>query len=246
MLIENKIVLIKIPKNASSSIYKSFILNDFNVDEGNRYMNYSRIETTNEWNQSSEPLILKNFHQTYDELSRFFPKNKYTYVGIHRDSTDRFISAWKYMMNRLVSDSNVYKSYRDNLSKFNEFTTNEVITFFKEIMPKLYTANDEEVIDVIREYICSDFNEIFHSGWRQILRNFQSQYYWGLNSCDLIFEYEKMNLFEEYVSSELNKEFKLVHVNDTTKTETKLTKSIELINFVENYIDSPFKTKKML
>ena len=45
---------------------------------------------------------------------------------------------------------------------------------------------------------------------------------------------------------EFNMDFKLLHVNSSSEINIKLEKTKELIEFVEKYIDSPFKIKKML
>lgn len=246
MLVENKIVFIKIPKNASSSVYKSLVLNNFNVEEGHHYVDLERNKSINRWKLQNQPLILDNYHQTYNELDSYFPNKHYKYVGIKRDSTDRFISAWKYMIRKFTDYPHMYTSYTNSPLDFSEFTTNEVIEFFKPVATKLYSANQEEVIDVIREFFCSNTDEIVNSGFPQIIRNFQSQYYWGLGKCDLIFNYEKIDLFEKYITDEFNMDFKLLHVNSSSEINIKLEKTKELIEFVEKYIDSPFKIKKML
>ena len=246
MLIENKIVFIKIPKNASSSIYKSLILNDFNVDEGHPYVTLERNKSINLWKLQNQPLSLDNYHQTYNELNSFFPHKQYQYVGIKRDSTDRFISAWKYMIMKFSEYPNIYPSYTNSTVDFSKFTTNEVIEFFKPIAIKMYSVNAGEVVGVIKEFFSSNTDEISNSGFPQIIRNFQSQYYWGLGKCDLIFNYEELNLFEKYIGDVFNKDFNLLHINDTQKIDIKLEKTKELVEFVEKYIDSPFTIKKML
>lgn len=246
MLIENKIVFIKIPKNASTSIYKSLILKDFNIEEGNRYTNLERNKAINAWKLKNQTLSPDNYHQTYRELNYYFPKEKYKYVAIKRDSTDRFISAWKYMIRQMSVFEDLYKGYNSSSYDFAEFTTNQVIEFFKPISTKLYAVNSNEVVDIIKQYFSPNYDGNLNNGFPQIIRNFQSQYFWGLGDCDLIFNYEELDLFEKYITNEFNKDFELLHLNSTEKIDIKLEKTKELIDFVEKYIDSPFKIKKML
>jgi hypothetical protein len=243
MLIENKIVFIKTPKNASSSIYESLILNDFNVQEGNLFINLETRNSINLWKNENQPLILANYHQSYEELSKYFSPKDYRYVSVVRDSTDRFISSWKYMIQLLKENTETYNS---PLLDYGKFTTNEVIEFFKPIINKLYSVNGDEVDSVVKEYFCSDAQEATKGHWKSIAKTFQSQYYWGVDKCDLIFKINQLDKFENFVTSEFNKEFKLSHVNTTSKIDVKLEKTKELVEFVEKYIDSPFKLKKML
>jgi hypothetical protein len=246
MLIEDKIVFIKTPKNASSSIYESLILNDFNVQEGNPFIHLETKKSIDLWKNENQPLVIDNYHQTYDELNVYFPHKQYKYVGIKRDSTDRFISAWKYMIKLLIDNADIFRNNITQSSDFSKMTTNEVIEFFKPIITKLYSVDNNEVEKVVSEHFCSNATEATYNHWKAIAKTFQSQYYWGIDKCDLIFKFEELNMFEKYITTEFNKDFKLSHSNTTDKVDIKLEKTKELIEFVEKYIDSPFKLKKML
>lgn len=240
MLIENKIVFIKTPKNASWSIYETLVLNDFNIKEGNPFIDSETKKSIGLWKNENQPLTLTNYHQSYDELSEYFSPKTYQYAAIVRNSTDRFISSWKYMIQLLSENNNTLSS------DFSKFTTNEVIEFFKPIINKLYSVNNNEVDGVVKEYFCSNANEATKGHWKSIAKTFQSQYYWGIDKCDLIFNFEELSVFEKYITTEFNKDFKISHINATNKIDIKLEKTKELINFVEKYIDSPFKLKKTI
>ena len=65
------------------------------------------------------------------------------------------------------------------------------------------------------------------------LNNFRSQYFWGLNKCDTIINMSELNEFTNIIKK-IKPNFNLIKMNKSNDISLKITKSEEIINFV-NY-----------
>jgi hypothetical protein len=77
---------------------------------------------------------------------------------------------------------------------------------------------------------------------------FISQYNWILNDTVKVkeFHFDRIEEFEDYMSEKLNVDFKLSHVNQTKIDYCAITKTPELIEFVDKYVDGAFKRTKSI
>ena len=77
---------------------------------------------------------------------------------------------------------------------------------------------------------------------------FISQYHWILNDTVKVkkFHLDDISKFEKYMSEMLSVDFKLVHANETKLDYSAVTKTPELIEFVDKYIDGVFKREKSI
>lgn len=241
MLIDNKFVFVKIPKNASTSVQNSLFFNDIKVEQKDDEIDAINI-SNREKIRSGQFYDVSNYHQHISVLYGLFPKEKYPYIGIKRDSTERFISAFKHVL--LKAERGTHHPKVD----FSKFEENDIIEYFKPVMQKISTTigiNDNH-FEIVKEYFCDDENEIENSSWMMLVKNFQSQYFWGINECDFIFDFNNLGEFENFLSVNLKKNFKLLHQNSTQELQTGIKKTDKLDEFVYNYIDSPFLEKKLL
>ena len=248
MLVENKFVFVKIPKNASTSVQNSFFLHNIKVDQGDaeinkrNELNIDRVKNRLE-NSTGD---IANYHQHIIELYDKFPKEKYQYIGIKRDSTDRFISAFKYILYKIK-----YKNYKSKVDFF-KFNENDLIEYFTPIFQNHPYKNsnhmeyDENIHNIVREFFCEDDEFVKKSSWIMLVKNFQSQYFWGVNELDYIFDFNNLHIFEEFISKSLNKEFYLVHDNSSKSIDSKIKKTDKIEEFVYKFIDSPFLDKKLI
>lgn len=242
MLVENKFVFVKIPKNASTSVQNSFFLHNIKVEQADTL--YDKI---NELNRDIIKNGLKNstrnYHQHITELYNKFPKEKYEYIGIKRDSTDRFISAFNYILYKIK-----YENYKSKVDFF-KFNENDLIEYFTTVLQRIGTVIgfDENLYGVVKEFFCDDEEEIKRATtWPMLIKNFQSQYFWGINEVDYVFDFNNLQVFEKFITKSLNKEFYLVHHNSSKLINSKIKKTDKLEEFVYKYIDSPFLEKKLI
>ena len=240
MLVENKFVFVKIPKNASTSVQNSFFLHDIHVnqDEEINIINQLSIEKI----KNGQFFDIPNYHQHISVLYSKFPKEKYKYVGIKRDSTDRFISAYKHILYKIK-----YGNYNAKVD-FLKFNENDLIEYLTPVLQKIGTivGINENHYQIVKDFFCDNDDEIENSSWLMLVKNFQSQYFWGINEMDYVFDFNNLKNFEKFISNELNIDFHLLHENSTDKVTSRIKKTDKLDEFVYKLIDSPFLEKKLI
>ena len=94
MIINNKIVFIPIPKNASWSVEDTCIDMGLDLTYGNKLW-----ENSINLNQKLES---RHMHSKICDLLRSHESNL-EYICILRDSTDRLVSAWKFFLNFIIN-----------------------------------------------------------------------------------------------------------------------------------------------
>jgi hypothetical protein len=242
MVINDKIAFIPIPKNASWSVEST--CKEYNFD-----LKYSNILWENTIRENEQKN--KHIHTKVQSLIKTFGDNL-DYVCIIRDSTDRLISAWKFFITQSyqVLDSFTLNKMK---SKNNEF----IINFIKNNYNDFINAyGDKEIKErVFRNLIDElEFPEELKKDNKFIDRfslhilTFISQYNWVLNDTVKVkeFHFDRIEEFESYISEKLNVDFKLLHANQTKIDYCAVTKTPELIEFVDKYIDGAIKRKKSL
>ena len=220
MLINNDFVFLPIPKNASTSIVYSVMKWGIDVDFGSSHLNKIML---NEFVSNNEFL---HPHYSIDFFKDKFPNKKI--IGIKRNSTDRFISALKYMIIRCKVE-NVNLKY-----DFENLFEDDVIQIFTNIFTELNEHNDipQNLENIIKKYLSNDylkFNKMY-------LLNFTSQYFWGLNDCDIIIDIENLNEFESHIKK-FKSAFNLIKSNRSDTVNLKIKKTEKLNIFVNNVID---------
>jgi len=244
MVINDKIAFIPIPKNASWSVEDTCISYKLNL----KYPNVL-------WENSIRmgvKMPTKHIHSTVHQLLDKFG-NKIEYVAIIRNSTDRFISAWKYFISSIERVLN------------NEILSNEIkkldndflIEFIKENYLQLSscyhsTSISEDLLIVLVKkmgiYNTLNINDTFKRDFSTHILSFISQYQWILNDRVTVrkFDFDKLNEFEQYISNQLGIDFKLIHQNKTILDYCAVTKTDELVSFVDTYIDGMYKRNESL
>ena len=242
MVINNKIAFIAIPKNASWSVENSCI--DLNFD-----LRYSNIAWENEVKRGG--IRNRHIHTTIQALIATFGTNL-DYVCILRNSTDRFISAWKFF----ITQSSEFLDYQ-TVSKLKNTNNDFIMNFIKNnhydfiSMYADRTIPKKLFIKLINEL---DFPQEFKTNDELLTRfslhmlTFISQYHWIFNDVVTVKEFHLDNIskFEKYMSESLNVNFKLVHINETKLDYSLVTKTDELIEFVDRYIDGAIKRRKTM
>jgi hypothetical protein len=244
MVINDKIVFIPVPKNASWSVENTCI--DYGFDLKYRNVLWENSIKLNVNNKG------RHIHSTVDNLLSSFG-NQYDYVCIIRNSTDRFISAWKFFISAMEAELND-TVLSDRIKKLdNSF----VIDFIKENylkLPSSYNSMESSVELLmillnkmgIVDYLIIDEN--FKYRYSAHIVTFISQYQWIYNNSVNIkqFSFEKLNDFEKYISDSLMVDFKLIHENKTKLDYCAVTKTDELVLFVDKYIDGMYKQNKTI
>lgn len=238
MLINNDIVFLPIPKNASTSIIYSILKWKIDTDFGDEIANVEMLKQMENNN---------DFFHTHMKID--FYREKFTnkkIIGIKRDSTDRFISALKYMIIRCKIENINLKYDFENLSE------DDIITIFSNLFVELNDIKfpnidnqievklfDDNIKNIIKKYLTNDylsFNKMY-------LLNFTSQYFWGLHKCDIIIDIKNLNEFESIIKT-IKPAFNLIKTNKSNEINLKINKSYNITNFVNTYIDYKWLNEK--
>jgi hypothetical protein len=243
MIINDKVVFIPIPKNASWSVEDTCI--NYGLD-----LKYpSKIWENSIKLGSKNPQ--KHLHSTINQIVDRFGTN-FEYISIIRDSTDRFISAWKYFIELLTH------SISDELSKKIKNIGNDfVISFIKDNYQEFSMAYNSrktrrsllikllDKLEISKEH---PIDEEFIEQYELHIFSFVSQYQWITNDKVNVkqFSFDKLTELEEYMSKKLNIEFKLMYKNKTKLDYCAVTRTPELVEFVDKYIDGSVKRTKSI
>lgn len=238
MLVDGKFIFINIPRCATTSFKLTCEKNNistknasFNLEEmGTDFYNLSVTEKA----QGHEPLNI-----LYEKFGENLPV-----VAIRRNKYERIYSFWK----QTVS---MYDKICEILPKENNIKTREKLRslnsadlfFFDE--KKYSLINGKDVSDLIKVFadrcgIEYDFN----------LDNYMRGFYLHpkylhLDDPRIIwFDFKKLNEFENWVSSILGLEFRMVNINSSEKVECELKLDDEFINQYERVYSRYEKPKK--
>ena len=243
MVINDKLVFIPIPKNASWSMEDTCVEYGLDLKYSSKiWENYVKLDDTK---------IEKHLHSTINDLLERFGTN-FNYICIIRDSTDRFISAWRYFIEAMTNSIN------DTLGEKIKNVGNEfVMNFIKENHMEFCNAYSSlesrqslliklvDKLGISKEY---NIDKGFVDRYCVHIFSFVSQYQWITNDKVTVkqFDFNNLKELEDFISKKLNMNFKLIHKNKTKLDYCAVTKTPELIEFVDRYIDGSVKRTRTL
>jgi len=243
MVINDKVVFIPIPKNASWSMEHTCVEYGFDLKYPSKiWENYLKSEDAS---------TQKHLHSTLSDLIERFGTN-FEFICIIRDSTDRFISAWKYFIEAMVLSIN------DTLGeKIKNVGNDFVMDFIKQNhveFCKAYNSLESRqslLIKLVDELGISKEYQIdkgFVERYSVHIFSFVSQYQWITNDKVDVkrFNFNKLTDLEEYLSKKLDVEFKLIHKNKSELDYCAVTRTPDLVEFVDKYIDGAVKRTKSI
>lgn len=242
MVIDNKIAFVPIPKNASWSVELTCKNYDFDL----KYPNIVWENMMREGGNQSQ-----HIHSKIESLIDRFGTDL-DYVCIIRNSTDRFISAWKFF---ITQSSEFVDSYTlsEMKNKNNEFIINFIKNNYYDFI-NMYAGKNFakkvflKLIDELNFPEELKNNNRFTDRFSLHILTFISQYNWILNDRIKVreFHFDRINEFEDYISEKFDLNFKLMHANQTKLDYCGVTKTPELIEFVDKYIDGAIKRNKSI
>jgi hypothetical protein len=220
MLVENKFIYISLPRCASSSFHISCVRNNLDIkfakkSENNQYYNLSL---------SNQDLIesVTHLHERIHEMDIAFGE-QYEIISVKRDRYERFISFWKFFIER----SKIYGDYVYNIVK--SLKIEDILSFDPSDLDKEKVHNainlflrKHNLIDNVDEY----FKNLIFILWQPTFR-------WHNNDKRIIwFDFNKLNEMEEWISNKIDKPFKLEKCNSTSMDIHDLPIDE---NFIEKY-----------
>jgi|LakMenE01Jun11ns_1017448.scaffolds.fasta_scaffold9927841_3 hypothetical protein len=243
MVIDDKVVFIPIPKNASWSMEHTCVEYEFDLKYPSKiWENQLKSDYKN---------TEKHLHSTINDLLERFGTN-FEYIAIIRDSTDRFISAWKYFVEAMVNSIN--STLGEKIKNVgNEF----IINFIKENHLEFCNAYNSlesrkslliklvDKLGISKEY---PIDGGFIERYTVHIFSFVSQYQWITNDKVIVkqFDFNNLKELEDYMSNKFNVDFKLIYKNKTNLDYCAVTRTPELVEFVDRYIDGVVKRSKSI
>jgi hypothetical protein len=225
ILINNDLIWLSVPKNASISI-ESAITN--NTIQYEHYAGKLWVPSPN-----------THYHFELNKLKNHF--GKYDTICVVRDWYDRWLSAFKYLFH-------LYDTYSDCNLKLNwEDIDNQFIydTFTDENMYKLYFGDPSKRLELTSVFLENPPNRS-----NDLIKILASQRYWTSGTkCTYEFNTSQLHLLEEFISKRYSISFKIPQLN-VSNDVVKLGKSkidasdTTLKEFIWNKFEKPFNIIK--
>jgi hypothetical protein len=228
MLVENKFMYVSLPRCASTAFMASCVkqnLNmkhyktDYNIENQLFYSHYDNI------NQIDFQNFDKDFAHGHEPLVLL--KEKFGYecdvISVSRNKYERFISLWKHVLKKFDEHHDL-----DTVNKLSKLNINELL-FYKT--HDLQSADSvEEIIEIFIKKYKLNINE----NGRVMLRVLIFPYSrWHNHDPNIIwFDFNELYKLEEWVSTKLNMDFKLIKMNSSNHFECNLILNDE---FKEKY-----------
>jgi hypothetical protein len=228
MLVDKKFYYISLPRCASTSFHYTCLrhripIQTLSEDMDLQYQNINVGDFTNEELKTK----YVHMHEQLTTLQKKFGEN-YPVIAVKRDRHETFISLWKYIIDHVRLE---YK--QDLYEKFSKLTIDDILFFKPSTLPVDYSKIEKLAIIFFKK------NNI---EWKPYLLNLMITLYipksaWhGDNKNIIWFDFNKLNEMEEWVSSILEKPFKLENFN----TSQHIKSSIKLDNHFKSKYNSVY------
>jgi hypothetical protein len=224
MLVDEKFLFISLPRCASTSFFISCLKNNLKVNHLNSKFDnqYEKIPNLSKISNEELADALAHPHEAIYNLKKKF-KNKIPIIAIKRNPYDRFISTYKHIV--------------DELYRINEIKTAKIFQYLN--VDDIFFFDSNDIIGNNINNIILDFlkrNEIKeYPGYVFNMLNilYRQVSYWHNHDPDIIwFDIKELNKLEEWVSNQLNIDFKLEKINSSQHFEINLKLDN---NFIKKY-----------
>lgn len=205
MLVNNKFIIIMIPRCATTSFLDTCQILNIKTNEVREY-GYTNLY--------KHGIGGTHYHYSLHQLQEKFGYN-YPIIAVNRDKGSAFISLWKQTIGMLSEDDDG-KVY-DILKKL---TTDDIL-FFNETD---YNLLDVEDLTKLSTTFCERIGlekKMNYIG--KFVLQFKPQEWYHNNNPNIIwFDFNELDKLEEWVTKTLGVDFKLVHINSSTHWESNL------------------------
>lgn len=223
MLVDKKFYYVSLPRCGSTSFHYSCLRQNIPIQTLSEEVDleYQSIDVTKFTNEE----LASKYDHRHETLISLQEKFGYDYpiIAVKRDRHDTFISLWKHILFQIKMH------YGEDLyQKFTKFTIDDVL-FFE---PADISIDFTEMTKLADEFLKRNNIE-----WKWYLSNIMITLYtpksfWHGNDSRVIwFDFNKLNEMEEWISTKLNRPFKLENFNSSKHIESNII------------IDSYFKSR---
>lgn len=228
MLVDNKFIMVSLPRCASTSFYISCLKGNISTQH---HTEIDYKNTTTDLDLDSETLANVLFH-SHEKLIDLRSKFGYEYevVAIKRDRHQRFISLWKHIIDMCAMGYPI-----EVTNKLKSLTIDDIFIYTSKDL--VSTTSEIEVLNRFSKIlnIGSYFDEYMKN---MLLILIRPTSFWHNDYQDIKwFDFDKLDEFENWVSNKLNKPFKLYKSNGSQHFECNLILNAEFINRYNDIYD---------
>ena len=205
MLVDNKFIIIMIPRCATTSFLDTCQILNIKTNEVREY-GYTNLY--------KHGIGGTHYHYAIQELQEKFGYS-YPIVAVRRDKADAFLSLWRQTIEMLKEeeDGKVYEILQ-------KLTTDDIL-FFNESDYNLLI--DKDLISLSTDFCKRIGLKQTPNYIGKFLLLFRPQeYYHNYNPNIIWFDFKELNKLEDWVSKQLGIDFKLVHINSSIGYECNL------------------------
>jgi hypothetical protein len=214
MLVDKKFYYISLPRCGSTSFHFTCLrqripIQTLSKDVDLQYQSINVDDFTNE--ELSTNYL--HMHEPLSTLQERFGKD-YPVIAVRRDRHETFISLWKHIIEiiRLEYKQDIYE-------KFSKFTIDDVLFFKQSTFLADYSKIEELSIEFLKR------NNIEYKWYLSNLMIilYTPKSIWHGDNKDIIwFDFDKLNEMEDWVSSKLERPFKLENFNTSQHVESNI------------------------
>ena len=206
MLVDNKFIIIMIPRCATTSFLHTCQINNIVTDDIKRY------GFTNLYDYEKGGGM--HYHESLHVLQEKFGYD-YPIISVRRNKYDSFISLWKQLI-----DMFEHMEEFELVNKLKKASVDDILFFTKDTYNLL---TDESLIDASRKLLEKIGIKPLPKYVGILVLLYRPVSYYHMHNKNIIwFDFDKLNKLEEWVSNKINKPFKLVNINSSKNVECNL------------------------
>jgi hypothetical protein len=235
LLINNDLIWLSIPRNASHSIESSFLNSNLNIKLCEGYFQHKKY--TNNSLNNSEIQLTKHLHFRLERCIKEFG-HKDT-ICIERDYASRWVSGLIQLFKELADFGVTFRTKLEDVD--NEFIYN---LFDENTIKSINTCQEENLIDFIQKLIKNGTENIIIEKFRFLWIVLVSQNYWKSNKpCTYQFNINELDKFKMFIKDRYDVDIIIPKLNTTIDSKFNKNKIIlddKLRNWIWDNFEKPF------
>jgi len=218
MLVENKFLFLSLPRCISTAFYVSCMKQGVIVNRANDEIDKSNDKLN--LNDVNDLRQLSHAHETVSQLREKFGK-EHQIISVRRDKYERFYSFYKKFCKELIDNR-----FDIKMENYFEYFTNISPEIFFDLKGLSLTSDYSEITTKFKEIHNLDFseygNKIQYSYNSLIYFMLKPMSHWTEYESNIKwFDYTDLPSLENWVSKEINKDFRLERVNSSEHKKLK-------------------------
>lgn len=229
-LINNELIWLSIPKNASYSIESSLKNSSLNIKPIERYGQYKKYTSNN--NE-----LIRHMHFNLKNCIEEFGPHKT--ICIKRDYASRWISGLSQLYKELYFKSSNFRIRFEDID-------NKIIydLFDKSVIQNINTCEEENQLNFLRKLVTNDLKNVELKNFRFLWSLLVSQNYWKSNKiCTYEFDINELDKFQNFIKNRYDTDIAIPKLNSSSNSIFKKNKVIldeELRNWIWENFEVPF------